>query len=141
MFGLSIKLKNILSVDWAKRMVMDVNRRDIIFLLVSIGAVWMVYAPLRDLFANAARSEYYSHIVLIPLVSGFFLYTFGFGVRLAYVHLRFRSIGLKSCKLTKISDWMFIFNARSLAFLQTHIKMFFFNLEQNGPSTFIQASL
>ena len=35
----------------------------------------MVYAPLRDLLANPVRSEYYSHILLIPLVSGFFLYT------------------------------------------------------------------
>jgi exosortase len=51
------------------------NGRNIIFLLLSIGAVGMVYTPLRDLLANAGRSDYYSHILLIPLVSVFFFYT------------------------------------------------------------------
>jgi exosortase len=35
----------------------------------------MVYTSLQDLLTNAERSEYYSHILLIPLVSGFFFYT------------------------------------------------------------------
>ena len=35
----------------------------------------MAYTPLRNLLANAERSDYYSHILLIPLVSGFFFYT------------------------------------------------------------------
>jgi exosortase len=75
MFSLSIKLKNILSVDWAKGMVIHINRRDIIFLLLSIIAFGMVYAPLKHLLTSTNHSEYYSHILLIPLVSGFFLYT------------------------------------------------------------------
>ena len=50
------------------------NTRNIIFLGLSIGAVGMIYTPLRDLLANPIRSEYYSHILLIPLVSGFFLF-------------------------------------------------------------------
>ena len=57
------------------RLISLINRRNILFLLLSIGAVWMVYTPLRDLLVNAERSEYYSHILLIPLVSGFFFYT------------------------------------------------------------------
>src|SRR4030042_7183227 len=50
------------------------NTRNVIFLGLSIGAVGMIYTPLRDLLANPIRSEYYSHILLIPLVSGFFLF-------------------------------------------------------------------
>jgi exosortase len=34
----------------------------------------MVYAPLKHLLTSTNHSEYYSHILLIPLVSGFFLY-------------------------------------------------------------------
>jgi exosortase len=64
-----------LSVEWPKRMIEHINRRNSIFLLLTITAVGMVYTPLRDLLTTAERSEYYSHILLIPLVSGFFLYT------------------------------------------------------------------
>jgi exosortase len=55
-------------------MIEYINKRNLLFLFLSIGAAGMVYSPLRDLLANAERSEYYSHILLIPLVSGFFLY-------------------------------------------------------------------
>jgi exosortase len=51
-----------------------ISKRNILFVVLSVVAVGMVYAPLRDLLANPTRSEYYSHILLIPLVSGFFLY-------------------------------------------------------------------
>jgi exosortase len=64
-----------LSVEWPKRMIEHINRRNSIFLLLTITAVGMVYTPLRDLLTTAERSEYYSHILLIPLVSGFFLCT------------------------------------------------------------------
>jgi len=57
-----------------RRLVSLINKRNILFLLLSIVAGGMVYTPLRDLLANPVRSEYYSHILLIPLVSGFFLY-------------------------------------------------------------------
>ena len=61
-----------------------INKRNTLFFILSVGAVGMVYTPLRDLLTTAERSEYYSHILLIPLVSGFLLYTKeGFGVRLA----------------------------------------------------------
>jgi exosortase len=56
------------------RLMSLVNKRNILFLLTTIVAVGMIYAPLRDLLANAERSEYYSHILLIPVVSGFFLF-------------------------------------------------------------------
>jgi len=51
-----------------------ISKRNILFALLSIGAGGMIYTPLRELLANAERSDYYSHILLIPLVSGFFLY-------------------------------------------------------------------
>ena len=34
----------------------------------------MVYGPLRELLRNEDHSEYYSHILLIPLISGYFIY-------------------------------------------------------------------
>ena len=52
-----------------------INKRNVIFTVLSIVAVGMVYTPLRDLLADAERMEYYSHILLIPLVSGYFFYT------------------------------------------------------------------
>ena len=55
-------------------MISLISKRNILFALLSVGAVLMGYTPLRDLLANPIRSEYYSHIPLIPLVSGFFLY-------------------------------------------------------------------
>jgi len=58
----------------AIRIIEHMNRRNIIFLLLSIAAVWMVYTPLKDLLTTATHREYYSHILLIPWVSGFFLY-------------------------------------------------------------------
>lgn len=54
---------------------MNLNKRDLLFILLSVGTVLMGYTPLRDLLANPTRSEYYSHILLIPLVSGYFIYT------------------------------------------------------------------
>lgn len=56
------------------RLISLINKRNILFALLSIGAAGMVYTPLRDLLANPERSEYYSHILLIPVVSGFFLF-------------------------------------------------------------------
>lgn len=34
----------------------------------------LVYGPMRDLMANAERGEYYSHILLIPFVTAYFLF-------------------------------------------------------------------
>ncbi len=45
------------------------NNRFLIFVAVTLLALGMVFAPLKDLMSSAGRSDYYSHIVLIPLVS------------------------------------------------------------------------
>jgi exosortase len=34
----------------------------------------MIYGPLKELLRNKDHSEYYSHIILIPLISGYFIY-------------------------------------------------------------------
>jgi len=48
--------------------------REIIFIsLIALGA-GMLYSPMHELLKNAARSEYYSHIILIPFVSGALIY-------------------------------------------------------------------
>jgi len=50
------------------------NKRNITFIFLSIVAILMIYGPLKELLGNTDHSEYYSHILLIPLVSGYFIY-------------------------------------------------------------------
>ena len=50
------------------------DRRFLIFGTFTLLALGMVFAPLKDLMSSAARSDYYSHIVLIPLVSAYLLF-------------------------------------------------------------------
>jgi len=40
---------------------------------MSLPAVAVAYGPLKELLSNSTRSDYYSHILLIPLVSGFLI--------------------------------------------------------------------
>ncbi len=47
---------------------------NLIFFGITLAALALVFEPLRDLITSG-RSDYYSHIVLIPLVSAYFLYT------------------------------------------------------------------
>lgn len=49
-------------------------RRIILFLVFSVLVLGIFYGPLTALLKMSSRSELYSHIVLIPLVSGYFLY-------------------------------------------------------------------
>jgi hypothetical protein len=51
-----------------------VNQRNAFFLLFFVLAFLMAYAPIKALYNSSINSEYYSHIVLIPLVSIYFLY-------------------------------------------------------------------
>jgi len=51
-----------------------VNKRNITFIFLSIAAILRIYGPLKELLSNTNHSEYYSHILLIPLVSGYFIY-------------------------------------------------------------------
>jgi exosortase len=52
----------------------EMSKRNYLFLLFLAAASLMGYGPMRDLLANPIRSEYYSHILLIPFVSGFLIY-------------------------------------------------------------------
>jgi len=45
------------------------NQRHLFFILFFVLAILMAYAPIKALYDSASQSEYYSHIVLIPLVS------------------------------------------------------------------------
>ena len=50
------------------------NKRNILFFLLTIVAGYMAYSSLRGLFTLSFPNDYYSHIILIPLISGYFLY-------------------------------------------------------------------
>jgi exosortase len=45
-----------------------------LFLFFNIVTIIIFYAPMRDLIGLSLRNEYYSHIILIPLISGYFMY-------------------------------------------------------------------
>ena len=49
------------------------NTRNILFLLFSAAALIIAYTPIRALYSSD-KSEYYSHIALIPLVSIYLFY-------------------------------------------------------------------
>jgi exosortase len=51
-----------------------VNQRNAFFLLFFVLALLMAYAPIKALYTSSINSEYYSHIVLIPLVSIYLFY-------------------------------------------------------------------
>ena len=50
------------------------TKRHILFLVSTIIALGVLYTSLRELFSSAAGSDYYDHIMLIPLVSGYLFY-------------------------------------------------------------------
>jgi len=45
------------------------NKRNLFFFLFFVLAFLMAYAPIKALYDSTSQREYYSHIVLIPLVS------------------------------------------------------------------------
>lgn len=51
------------------------NKRNIFLFSFSIIALLMFYGPLKDLLRSSLHSDYYSHIVLIPLISGYLIYS------------------------------------------------------------------
>ena len=51
-----------------------ITTRNILFLFFNVVTIIMFYAPMRNLIVLSLRNEYYSHIILIPLISGYFMY-------------------------------------------------------------------
>ena len=50
------------------------NKRNILFFLLTIVVGWIAYTSLSGLFTSSVPNDYYSHIILIPPISGYFLY-------------------------------------------------------------------
>ncbi len=48
--------------------------RHIFFIVFSMATLAIFFPPLRDLFLSSFHNELYSHIILIPFISGYFLY-------------------------------------------------------------------
>jgi exosortase len=53
----------------------QITPRNILFLFFNIVTITVCYAPLRDLITLSLDNEYYSHIILIPFISGYFMYS------------------------------------------------------------------
>jgi len=50
------------------------DKRFLLFIVFTLFALGLVFEPLRDLMDSAKRSDYYSHIILIPCVTGYLIY-------------------------------------------------------------------
>ena len=50
------------------------KNRHICFIVFSIATIAIFFPSLRDLFRNSFHNELYSHIILIPFISGYFLH-------------------------------------------------------------------
>lgn len=50
------------------------TKRNLFFLIFSLITVIIFYSPLIELVSMSSKSELYSHILLIPLISGYFFY-------------------------------------------------------------------
>jgi exosortase len=50
------------------------NKRNVLFLMLSGVVLGAICFPLRDLLVSSANKEYYSHITLIPFISAFLLF-------------------------------------------------------------------
>jgi len=57
----------------AEKIKEHLNTRNIVFLLFAVLALIMAYTPIKALYSSN-KSEYYSHIALIPLVSIYLVY-------------------------------------------------------------------
>jgi lysylphosphatidylglycerol synthetase-like protein (DUF2156 family) len=66
--GQSPTIKNTMQI--ARQM----TPRNILLLSFNILALILFYAPMRDLVTMSLQSETYSHIILIPFISGYFMY-------------------------------------------------------------------
>jgi len=51
-----------------------ITTRNILFILFNIVTIIMFYGPMRNLIALSLHNAYYSHIILIPFISGYFMY-------------------------------------------------------------------
>ena len=105
-----------------------VNKRNIIFLFLSVMAFLMIYGPLRDLLRNTDHREYYSHILLIPLVSGYFIYekrktlfsnleySSVPGIILLVVGILFYIVGREQRSQLKLDDYTFLVTFSGMIF-------------------------
>jgi exosortase len=48
--------------------------RNILFMLVSLSALFMVYKPMKTLYESSLQREYYSHIIIIPFITIYLVY-------------------------------------------------------------------
>ena len=73
-----MKTQEEISSDKGSRSVflyMRKNIRNILFVSFSAAMLAVVFAPLKELITRSFHNQVYSHIILIPLVSGYFLYS------------------------------------------------------------------
>jgi exosortase len=50
------------------------DKRNILFILFSIIGLIIFYASFKELFRHSFHEELYSHVILVPFVSGYFMY-------------------------------------------------------------------
>lgn len=93
------------------------NKRNITFTFLSIVAILIIYGPLKELSSNTDYNEYYSHILLIPLVSGYFIcikrkalfsnleYSYLHGIILLVIGILFYIVGREQRAQFNLNDY------------------------------------
>ncbi len=101
------------------------DKRFLMFIGFTIFAAAMVFDPLRDLMDSAERSDYYSHIILIPCVTAYLMYSkkkdllgnpspsYGMGGILALLGLALYALGFYEATGLNLNDQvaLFVFSA------------------------------
>ena len=92
--------------------------RNLLFLLFSVVMLAMFYQPINELTGLVFKSELYSHIILIPIVSGYFIYlkrraifsgseySFKFGVTVTAIGMTLYFIGIDQGMSLNQNDYL-----------------------------------
>jgi len=104
------------------------DKRFFMFIGFSLIALALVFEPLQDLMDSAKRSDYYSHIILIPFVTGYLIYSkkkdllgnpspsYGMGGILLLLGLALYALGFYQAKGLNLNDQVALLVFSSVVF-------------------------
>ncbi len=106
----------------------QITPRNLLFLLFSIVTFLTFYAPLKTLITLALHNNLYSHIVFIPLISGYLIYSkrkviflnmhysFAYGITMIFMGITLYVIGIIQGIKFNQNDYLSIMTSSALIF-------------------------